>query len=109
MSLANHEKLRKLQRALYAKAKQEPAHRFHFLYDRVWREDILAHVFALSRDTDSKRLCFCMSPMFARAPAGRSWAVGAGCGRQVSGHLCFAVERTSLLCVDTVSPHGIRT
>jgi RNA-directed DNA polymerase len=31
------------------RAKQEPTRRFHFLYDKVWREDILAHAFALSR------------------------------------------------------------
>ncbi len=31
------------------KAKQESARRFHVLYDKVWREDILAHAFALSR------------------------------------------------------------
>ena len=49
MSLATPEKIRKLQRALYVKAKQEPTRRFHALYDKVWREDILAHAFALSR------------------------------------------------------------
>jgi RNA-directed DNA polymerase len=49
VSLATPEKLRTLQRALYAKAKQEPARRFHFLYDKVWREDVIAHAFALSR------------------------------------------------------------
>src|SRR6266446_6882524 len=49
VSLATPEKIRTLQRALYVKAKQEPTRRFHFLYDKVWREDILAHAFALSR------------------------------------------------------------
>ena len=49
MSLATPANLRRLQRALYATAKQDPARRFHVLYDKVWREDILAHAFALSR------------------------------------------------------------
>jgi len=49
VSLATPERIRTLQRALYVKAKQEPTRRFHFLYDKVWREDILAHAFALSR------------------------------------------------------------
>ncbi len=50
MSLATPAKLRRLQRALYGTAKQEPGRRFHALYDKVWREDILAHAFALSRE-----------------------------------------------------------
>jgi len=49
VSLVTPEKIRTLQRALYVKAKQEPARRFHVLYDKVWREDILAHAYALSR------------------------------------------------------------
>ena len=49
MSLATPEKIRKLQRALYVKAKQEPTRRFHFLYDKVWRADIVAHAYACCR------------------------------------------------------------
>ena len=49
MSLAPPPKLRRLQEALYTKAKQEPAYRFYLLYDKVYRADILAHAYALSK------------------------------------------------------------
>jgi RNA-directed DNA polymerase len=49
VSLATPEKLRRLQEALYTKAKQEPGYRFYLLYDKVYRPDILAHAYALSR------------------------------------------------------------
>ena len=49
MSLATPAKLQRLQEALYTKAKQEPAYRFYLLYDKVYRTDILAHAYALSK------------------------------------------------------------
>ena len=49
MSLITRENIRTLQRKLYHKAKQEPAYRFHSLYDKVYRADILSHAYQLVR------------------------------------------------------------
>jgi len=49
MSLATPEKIRKLQKKLYWKAKQEPSFRFYQLYDKIWRPDILEHAYRLAK------------------------------------------------------------
>src|SRR4030066_2168586 len=45
MSLQTPEKIRTLQKKLYLKAKEEPGCRFYLLYDKIYREDILAHAY----------------------------------------------------------------
>src|SRR5256712_12416262 len=49
VSLTPPPKLRRLQEALYTKAKQEPAYRLYLLYDKVYRADILAHAYTLAK------------------------------------------------------------
>lgn len=49
MSLETPEGIRRLQRKLDVKAKEEPGYCFHLFYDEVYREDILAHACRLVR------------------------------------------------------------
>ena len=55
MSLQTPDSVRRLQRALYVKAKKEPAYRFYLLYDKVVRDDILAHAYRVSRAAKGAR------------------------------------------------------
>jgi RNA-directed DNA polymerase len=48
-NLATPKSVQKLQRALHAKAKAEAGYRFYALYDKISRDDILAHAYAQCR------------------------------------------------------------
>ena len=49
MSLKTPDSVRQLQRKLYVAAKQQPKRRFHQLYDKVYRADVLQHAYALAK------------------------------------------------------------
>ncbi len=48
-NLSTPKSVQKLQTALHAKAKAEPGYRFYAVYDKISRNDILAHAYALCR------------------------------------------------------------
>ena len=54
MSLETPIKIRMLQRKLYQKAKEEPSYRFYLLYDKMYREDVLAHAYALVKSKSGR-------------------------------------------------------
>ena len=47
--LTTPETIRDLQKALYVRAKKQPTFRFYSLYDKVYRQDVLHHAWALCR------------------------------------------------------------
>ena len=49
MNLATPSSVQKLQKALHDKAKESPKRRFHALYDKVYRRDVLAFAYACGK------------------------------------------------------------
>jgi hypothetical protein len=66
MSLETPMKIRMLQKKLYLKAKEEPNYRFYLLHDKMYREDILAHAYALAKSKQGAPWVLCMLPTGAR-------------------------------------------
>jgi RNA-directed DNA polymerase len=54
-NLATPKSVQKLQTALHAKAKAEAGYRFYALYDKISRDDILAHAYAQCRSNKGAR------------------------------------------------------
>ena len=55
-NLSTPKSVQKLQMALHAKAKAEAGYRFYVLYDKIGREDILAHAYAQCRSNKAHRV-----------------------------------------------------
>ena len=54
-NLATPKSVQKLQTALHAKAKAEAGYRFYTLYDKISRDDILAHAYAQCGSIGARR------------------------------------------------------
>ena len=79
MSLTTPLSVQKLQTALHAKAKENPACRFHALYDKVYRSDVLAHAYACCRaNKGAAGVCAALGTMPSSKPTWRrvtKWAI----------------------------------
>ena len=89
MNLATPSSVQKLQKALHDKAKESPKRRFHALYDKVYRKDVLAFAYA------------CCKPMAERQEwMARAWRTSRSMGGAVVGR---TGERTEESNVSTTS------
>jgi len=105
-NLATPKSVQKLQTALHAKAKAEAGYRFYALYDKISRDDILAHAYAQCRSNLSGLLMerFALLALMGSAASGliRSSAAQAlsyirlgscgPCRRAISIHLAFCCD-----------------
>ena len=78
MSLTTPPGIRSLQKKLYVAAKAEPGRRFHQLYDKVYREDLLAHAYGLARSAKGARTAGVDGETFAdiEAQGREQWLTG---------------------------------
>src|ERR1700693_2964471 len=84
-NLATPKRVQKLQTALHAKAKAEAGYRFYALYDKISRDDILAHAYAQ-----------CRSNKGASGVDGQDFAdIGAYGGQRWLGELAHALREES--------------
>src|SRR5271156_3113338 len=71
-------RVQKLQMALHAKAKVEAGYRFYALYDKIYREDVLAHAYAQCRSNRGAPGVAASSVDPSVAPiTRRTWRIGA--------------------------------
>jgi hypothetical protein len=68
MNLATPSSIQKLQTALHDKAKESPNRRFHALYDKVYRRDVLAFAYECCKANGGTD--------FRGGSAPRAWADG---------------------------------
>src|SRR5450759_2093317 len=85
-NLATPKSVQKLQTALHAKAKAEAGYRFYALYDKLSRDDILAHAYAQCRSNKGAPGVDCQGFADIEAYGGERWlgALALASGRRLT-------------------------
>src|SRR5713226_5933137 len=86
MNLETPMKIRMLQRKLYQKAKEEPSYRFYLLYDKMYREDLLAHAYALAKSNQGAPGVDGQSFWGIESQGLEEWLIGNGFPRRTFDH-----------------------